>query len=329
MNAVYDGVGSVESFYPAIGAEEGYAADLYLPDGQTVRYERLEGKDVGVVKGDLESALGRQGEGRLSVGDGDGMGKLMRKGKGKGGEVNREKQDVRAEMEVLVCTHGSRDCRCEQTGGALVRALRAEIEQRGMGNVRVSEIAHVGGHKYVHVQSTYSVPCPCLNEVRERRDTKSDSLYRYAANAILLPSLDMLSNLLPSDAPALLSHILAGRPADSAMWKHWRGRYGLTEVEQEGVWNGTDAAHAEERVAEAQGKAGQEMDTANERMVGGGSKVEGVKYRLRFKTHAGEVREVQAQEGETLLQVAKREGLPAMEGTCGGNLGMSILSTLS
>ena len=139
-------------------------------------------------------------------------------------------------------------------------------------------------------------PATFLSEVREGRDTPSDNLYRYAANAILLPSLDMLSNLVPSDAPALLSHILAGRPADSAMWKHWRGRYGLTEVEQEGVWNGTNAAHAEERVAEAQGKAGQETDTetANERVVGEGSKVEGAKYRLRFKTHAGEVREVQA-----------------------------------
>jgi hypothetical protein len=50
--------------------------------------------------------------------------------------------------EILVCTHGSRDCRCSDKGGPLVLALREEIERRGVeGKVRVREVAHVGGHK--------------------------------------------------------------------------------------------------------------------------------------------------------------------------------------
>lgn len=47
---------------------------------------------------------------------------------------------LKGEPEVLVCTHGSRDCRCSDHGGPLVEALRRE-------GVSVKEIAHVGGHK--------------------------------------------------------------------------------------------------------------------------------------------------------------------------------------
>ena len=50
--------------------------------------------------------------------------------------------------EILVCNHGSRDCRCSDRGGPLVEALRKEVERRGVeSRVKVSEIAHVGGHK--------------------------------------------------------------------------------------------------------------------------------------------------------------------------------------
>ena len=82
------------------------------------------------------------------------------------------------------------------------------------------------------------------------------------------------------------------------------------------MWNGTAAAHAEERLAENSGgvgrEAGRPMDEAR-------------KWRLKFRTYEGEVREVEGREGETLLQVAKKGDLPAMEGTCGGNLGVYAL----
>jgi hypothetical protein len=59
---------------------------------------------------------------------------------------------------ILVCTHGSRDCRCGDTGGAVVRALRearARRQAESVGeaqtqwsNIKIMEVSHVGGHKY-------------------------------------------------------------------------------------------------------------------------------------------------------------------------------------
>lgn len=55
-----------------------------------------------------------------------------------------------AMQEILVCTHGARDCRCSDIGGDLVIALRHEVVKRRLeGKVKVTECAHVGGHKYV------------------------------------------------------------------------------------------------------------------------------------------------------------------------------------
>ncbi|KAI5122827.1 hypothetical protein M0805_003122 [Coniferiporia weirii] len=133
---------------------------------------------------------------------------------------------------LLVCTHGARDCRCGDTGGALVRALREELAARRRDDsksgehdvwskVRVGEIAHVGGHKY-------------------------------AANLLAFPSGDWLGNLTPShaslvlDAVAAQLHVrltttapaaggtsqptsLAPLIADPTLW---RGRMGLTKEEQ-------------------------------------------------------------------------------------------------
>ena len=51
---------------------------------------------------------------------------------------------------LYVCTHGSRDCRCGDCGGAVARALRREIDSRGVAReVFLGEVAHVGGHQYV------------------------------------------------------------------------------------------------------------------------------------------------------------------------------------
>lgn len=52
------------------------------------------------------------------------------------------------QKEILVCTHGSRDCRCADRGGPLVLALRKEVNRRGLqSQVKIGEVAHVGGHK--------------------------------------------------------------------------------------------------------------------------------------------------------------------------------------
>ena len=54
-------------------------------------------------------------------------------------------------LHLYVCTHGSRDCRCGEGGGAVARALRGELAKRGLGekDVVLGEVAHVGGHKCV------------------------------------------------------------------------------------------------------------------------------------------------------------------------------------
>ena len=198
--------------------------------------------------------------------------------------------------EILVCTHGARDCRCSDRGGPLVDALRAEISRRGVeGRVRVNEIAHVGGHKFDFLSVS------CLILIRCDR--------RYAANAILLPGLDLLSNLDSSHAPAVLSHLLAGRPKRSGMWEHWRGRYGLTEAQQQTVWSKVDASVQETvDIPRVDPKQDREM------------------VRLRFRTFEGDLLDIEAQMGQSLLEVARANDLPSLEGVCGGNLGESFLS---
>lgn len=128
---------------------------------------------------------------------------------------------------------------------------------------------------------------------------------RFAANAILLPSLDMLSNLNQTHAPAIISHILTGRPKASGMWGHWRGRYGLTEEEQKVIWNQVDP------------NSSMTDDMPNDNVVG----IAKDKVFLRFRTFEGEMKEIEAEVGQTLLDVGKANGLPALEGVCGGNLG--------
>lgn len=62
------------------------------------------------------------------------------------------------EVHIYVCTHGARDCRCGDRGrkvyDALVHSLNG-IRERDPGGpvsrVRIGEVGHIGGHKYVVV----------------------------------------------------------------------------------------------------------------------------------------------------------------------------------
>ncbi|WVQ76746.1 hypothetical protein IAR50_006420 [Cryptococcus sp. DSM 104548] len=179
----------------------------------------------------------------------------------------------RRPKEILVCTHGSRDCRCHDQGVPLVDALREEVKKKGLENeVKIGEVAHVGGHKY-------------------------------AANAILLPTMDMLSNLTAKDAPQVLSqlltltaHALSPDKGDGAsLWSHWRGRYGLTGEQQAKLWG--------------------VMDPDAEAVPDQRESVQ-----LRFRTYEGEEKLVEGKVGENLLEVGKANELPSLEGVCGGNL---------
>ena len=137
-------------------------------------------------------------------------------------------------------------------------------------------------------------------------------MVRYAANAILLPALDMLSNLRVEHAPAIISHVLAGRPRGSGMWEHWRGRYGLSTAQQLALWDKVNPARKDTSPVG-------EDESGEDDVVG-----EKERVLLRFRTFDGQMREVMAEVGKTLLDVGKAEGLPSLEGMCGGNLGQSF-----
>jgi hypothetical protein len=122
--------------------------------------------------------------------------------------------------------------------------------------------------------------------------------------------MDMYSNLLPTDASAMLDHFtpptLPSADPGKAFNTHWRGRYGLTESEQEELW----AIKNPHAASEAKAKD----EVEEEKKV----------VELKFKTYEGELRTVKASIGDTLLHVARANDLPSMEGSCGGNLGMSL-----
>lgn len=118
----------------------------------------------------------------------------------------------------------------------------------------------------------------------------------------------MLSNLRATDAPAVAS-FARDRTARSAMWAHWRGRFGITEDEQARVWERVRSNFEKLDKKEA-GAATMASTTAT--------------VPLTFRTFGGEVRTVDAKLGDSLLLVAHEYDLPAMEGTCGGNAGESV-----
>ncbi|KIJ16220.1 hypothetical protein PAXINDRAFT_132838, partial [Paxillus involutus ATCC 200175] len=58
-------------------------------------------------------------------------------------------------IHLYVCTHGARDCRCGDKGGAVARAIRNELHRRTQINpsdpssrIKLAEVAHVGGHQH-------------------------------------------------------------------------------------------------------------------------------------------------------------------------------------
>ncbi|KAG2004753.1 hypothetical protein CC2G_003278 [Coprinopsis cinerea AmutBmut pab1-1] len=56
-------------------------------------------------------------------------------------------------VDLYVCTHAARDCRCGEMGGLVAKALREAAEEWNKSKgaegvrVRVGEVGHVGGHK--------------------------------------------------------------------------------------------------------------------------------------------------------------------------------------
>ncbi|KAF9910358.1 hypothetical protein EC991_006857 [Linnemannia zychae] len=123
-------------------------------------------------------------------------------------------QLVREPSAVMVCIHGSRDCKCGERGGDLYKILKDMVQMTGLTNsVKIYGISHIGGHKY-------------------------------APNTIMYPSGDWhgnLSELDSNDAQQILFDALANggiaggvreRAADPIMIDKWRGRIGMNKQEQ-------------------------------------------------------------------------------------------------
>ena len=124
VNMVYDGCGKATDF-PLDKQDERYMARLSFPDGKVFTYPSF---DLSTLRSEAFARdMAYQPDGRLAT------------------SLHSRSSGMR---EVYVCTHGSRDCRCGDTGGSLVLALREEVRRRGLDEqVRIGEIAHVGGHK--------------------------------------------------------------------------------------------------------------------------------------------------------------------------------------
>jgi hypothetical protein len=122
VNCIYDGVGTDTEFREG----GGYVARLFTRHG-SLRWDGFEERLLGSegFKGEVDQLLAK-----AHSASGDDL------------VVSPEMES----KEILVCTHGSRDCRCSNLGGQLVGSLRAEIRKRG-SEMEVREIAHVGGHK--------------------------------------------------------------------------------------------------------------------------------------------------------------------------------------
>jgi hypothetical protein len=126
----------------------------------------------------------------------------------------------------------------------------------------------------------------------------------------------MYSNLLPTDASTMLDHLTSTTStteSGKAFNEHWRGRYGCTESEQEEIWAIKNPHLTSEMKATVSVKGAEEVKEEKKEKV-----------ELKFKTYEGELRVVKASIGDTLLQVARANDLPSMEGSCGGNLGMFL-----
>ncbi|KAG5644528.1 hypothetical protein DXG03_008270 [Asterophora parasitica] len=159
----------------------------------------------------------------------DAVAETLRRHASEGPGITAEEEP---EVHLYVCTHGARDCRCGDVGGAVVRALREEVARRveadsggKASRVRVGEVAHGGANCGIH---------------------------RHAANLLVYPHGDWLGLLKPEDVPSVLTSILEysirpfGAQDKPIVPRHWRGRMGLSKDEQVELFESQSAADSDE-----------------------------------------------------------------------------------
>lgn len=249
-------------------------------------------------------------------------------------------QLVKEPSAVLVCIHGSRDCKCGERGGDMFKILKDMVQMTGLTNsVKIYGISHIGGHKY-------------------------------APNTIMYPSGDWhgnLSELDSNDAQQILFDALANggiaggvreRAADPVMIDKWRGRIGMSKQEQlklyeqvlekqksRMVWPSPKNQQQDEQPRGLFSAPGEELyeddglkeqvnavsiesnkpSTAEASSSGGAEEPQRVK--IIFETFQKVRTEIDAKVGERILDIVKdkdpsRQGVyQALECTCGGQLG--------
>ncbi|GAA5905883.1 uncharacterized protein JCM6883_002483 [Sporobolomyces salmoneus] len=145
-----------------------------------------------------------------------------------------------ARTHIYVCTHGSRDCKCGDLGEKLYQSILCELKRRKIGGepsvssstvgkaegeagdgVRVSRIAHIGGHKF-------------------------------AANALVYNEqtgkCDWYGLLSESDVTPLLDSALSTNPSlDTTLYPNWRGRLGLSPSEIKSLYLSSSASKSSKK----------------------------------------------------------------------------------
>ncbi|KAF9295224.1 hypothetical protein BGZ88_002568 [Linnemannia elongata] len=248
-------------------------------------------------------------------------------------------QLVKEPSAVLVCIHGSRDCKCGERGGDMFKILKDMVQMTGLTNsVKIYGVSHIGGHKF-------------------------------APNTIMYPSGDWhgnLSELDSNDAQQILFDALANggiaggvreRAADPVMIDKWRGRIGMNKQEQlklyeqvlekqksRMVWPSPENQQQDEQprgLFSAPGEELYEDDGLKEQVnaisiesnkpstpVDGssGGAEEPQRVKIIFETFQKVRTEIDAKVGERILDIVKdkdpsRQGVyQALECTCGGQL---------
>ncbi|KAK3824878.1 MAG: Sucrase/ferredoxin-like-domain-containing protein [Benniella sp.] len=241
---------------------------------------------------------------------------------------------------VLVCVHGSRDCRCGDQGGEFYQILKDMVQATGLVNaIKVYGVSHIGGHKY-------------------------------APNTIMYPSGDWHGHLSEKDsvdAQRILFDALANggiaagvrekARADPIMIEKWRGRIGLSKEEQLKLYQQV-LEKQERKQQQQQQRPSQEQQQPQSMFSAPGedlyeddglkeqpnamsveankpvtatadpSKVspEAPRVRIVFETYQKFRTEIDAKVGERILDIVKdkdpsRHGVyQALECTCGGQL---------
>ncbi|KFH64763.1 hypothetical protein MVEG_09494 [Podila verticillata NRRL 6337] len=310
--------------------------DLILfPDNikfKNVRYEAfkdlaryLEQHPLGTLRPSLEAATSSSEDGTFTT-------ELV---PGSGESIALEL--ISEPSAVLVCVHGSRDCRCGDQGGELYTILRDMVATTGLAqSVKVYGVSHIGGHKY-------------------------------APNTIMYPSGDWHGNLSvehSGDAQQILFDALSNggmaagvrekNVVKPIMVEKWRGRMGMNQKEVVGMYEQmvSQGKHSvEEAVAKeepqslfsAPGEALYEDDGLKEQVnavsiesakeaptktasASESAEAAPQKVKVVFETFQKVRTEIEAKVGERILDIVKdknpaRHGVyQALECTCGGEL---------